>query len=80
MTKKECLEILYTMACGASFTEKEAIQYVEKTFKKAKEAKRWKRKYLNLKRKLDNTEMECIYYTNDCQRFDCSECELNNNK
>ena len=21
--------------------------------------------------------MECVYHTNDCQRFDCSECELN---
>ena len=24
--------------------------------------------------------MECVYRTNDCQRFDCSECELNEDK
>lgn len=53
MSKKECIEILYTMVCGSSVTEKEAVEYVEKIFKKTKETKRWKRKYLEMKRKMD---------------------------
>ena len=41
MTSKECIEILRTMAIGASRTEKEAIEFA---IKKIKQAKKWKRK------------------------------------
>ena len=61
MSKKECIEILYAMVCGGSVTEKEAVEYVEKVFKKTKEAKRWKRKYLEMKQKMD--KLVCLLNT-----------------
>ena len=51
MTTKDCERILRTMAIGACQTEKEAIEYAIKQMKKAKKAKRWKRKYLELREK-----------------------------
>ena len=65
MTKKECLAILSTMAVGTSRKEKEAVEYAEKVFKKAKEAKRWKRKYLE--RKCENCRYNDYKYQNICK-------------
>ena len=60
MTKNDCINILYTMSCGSSTVEKEAVQYVENVFKKAKEAKRWKRKYKSIIRCKD-----CRFFERD---------------
>lgn len=46
MKDKECLEILYTMLIGASRTEKEAIEHIEKRFKQAKKYRKFKKTVL----------------------------------
>ena len=43
---KECLEILYTVLIGASRTEKEAIEHIEKRFKQAKKYRKFKKTVL----------------------------------
>lgn len=49
MTSKECIVVLETMSIGMSRTEKETIEFAIKKIKRAKKAKRWKRKYLELR-------------------------------
>lgn len=49
MTTKDCEIVLNSMAVGASRTEKEALEYAIKKMKSAKKAKRWKRKYLDMR-------------------------------
>lgn len=44
------------MTISGSVTEKEAVDHVEKLIKRAKKAKRWKRKYINLLSNKEQTE------------------------
>ena len=80
MTAKDCERILQTMAVGACRTEKEAIEYAIKQMKKAKKAKRWKRKYLELTSMLDKRSCDkCKYGRTEYLQQACKECEEHGN-
>ena len=62
MTSKECIVVLETMSIGMSRTEKEAIAYA---IKKIKKAKKWKRKYLELREYLGVDNMVTVDFDNE---------------
>lgn len=62
MTAKECERVLQNMSIGACRTEKEAIEFAIKKIKQAKKAKRWKRKYLELREYLGVDDMRTVYF------------------
>ena len=62
MTSKECMEILRAMSIGASRTEKEAIEFA---IRKIKKAKKWKRKYLELREYLGVDNMVTVDFDNE---------------
>ena len=59
MTAKECERVLQNMSIGACRKEKEAIEYA---IKKMKKAKRWKRKYLELREYLGVDSMRTVSF------------------
>ena len=75
MNKAECLNILRSMECGASSKEREAVEYVEKVFKREKKYKRWKRKYLKLTSGCDDCVNDYYGYANVCKY--CSQNYIN---
>jgi len=60
MSRNEHIEVLRTMAIGR--TEKETIEYA---IKQIKQAKKWKRKYLELREYLDVDSMITVYFDNE---------------
>ena len=46
MNSKECIVVLETMSIGMSRTEKETIEFA---IRKIKKAKKWKRKYIEMR-------------------------------
>lgn len=65
MTSKECIVVLETMSIGMSRTEKETIEFAIKKIKQAKKAKRWKRKYLELREYLGVDNMVTVDFDNE---------------
>jgi len=65
MTSKECIVTLETMSIGMSRTEKETIEFAIKKIKQAKKAKKWKRKYLELREYLGVDSMITVYFDNE---------------
>jgi len=65
MNNTECEQILWAMAIGRSRTEKDAVEYAIKKMKQAKKAKRWKRKYLELREYLDVDSMITVDFDNE---------------
>ena len=62
MTSKEGIVVLETMSIGMSRTEKEAIEFA---IRKIKKAKKWKRKYLELREYLDVDSMITVDFDNE---------------
>lgn len=65
LKSKGCIEILRSMSVGMSRTEKEAVEFAIRKIKQAKKAKRWKRKYLELREYLGVDSMITVDFDNE---------------